>query len=155
MTTQNNKYKLSSCGEIVAEFSMYNEGTNSMRTLTITSTVKTYPKLDFLTMKEAIVGKRYQVSLTFVGPARAKALNQQYRKKDYVPNVLSFPLDENIGEVIICPAEANKEAKDFDFSPAGHIAFLFIHGLLHLKGYGHGATMEKLEAKYVRKFKIK
>ena len=94
------------------------------------------------------------MSLAFVGEARAQKLNLTYRKKDYIPNVLSFPLDTNNGEIYICPAVAKKQAKDFDLSVDGYIAFLFIHGCVHLKGHDHGATMEKLEQKYLRQFHI-
>ena len=39
-------------------------------------------------------------------------------------------------------------------SKDGYIAFLFIHGLLHLKGHDHGDTMESLERRYVKQFGI-
>ena len=105
-------------------------------------------------MKNAILGKRYDLSLSFVGPTQAKKLNEQYRKKDYVPNVLSFPLDATHGEIIICPVVAKTQAKDFDLSVEGYIAYLFIHGLVHLKGHDHGATMDRLEQKFLRQFSI-
>ena len=105
-------------------------------------------------MKDTILGKKYQLSLTFIGPDRAKRLNMEYRNKDYIPNVLSFPLDETTGEIYICPEVSKKEAKNFDLTPRGYMAYLFIHGLLHLKGLPHGDTMDTLERKYVRKFNI-
>ena len=125
-----------------------------MSTLTLSSSVRTHPTWPYETIKTAILGKSYQMSLAFVGEARAQKLNLTYRKKDYIPNVLSFPLDTNNGEIYICPAVAKKQAKDFDLSVDGYIAFLFIHGCVHLKGHDHGATMEKLEQKYLRQFHI-
>jgi probable rRNA maturation factor len=68
--------------------------------------------------------------------------------------VLSFPLDKTTGEVYICPAVSNKEASKFNLSQPGYVAYLFIHGLLHLKGHDHGDTMDKLERKYLKLFKI-
>ena len=106
-------------------------------------------------MKNAVLGKQYDLSLSFVGATRAQRFNQAYRKKDYVPNVLSFPLAESTGEIIICPQVAKREAKNFDLSVNGYIAYLFIHGLVHLKGHDHGDTMDKLEQKYMRQFAIK
>ncbi len=44
--------------------------------------------------------------------------------------------------------------KDFNLSKEGYIAFLFIHGLLHLKGHDHGDIMESLERRYMKKFAI-
>ncbi len=105
-------------------------------------------------MKEAILGTRYELSLAFIGTKRAASLNEAYRKKTYVPNVLSFPLTDTAGEIFICPAVAQKEAKAFDLSPDGYLAYLFIHGCLHLKGHDHGDTMDKLERKYRKAFNI-
>ncbi len=122
---------------------------------TISQTAKSYPKHSYEHMKDAILGKKYSLSLIFVGEKRAQQLNKQYRDGDYIPNVLSFPLDKNNGEIYITPRIAKKESKKFDLTPNGYIGFLFIHGLLHLKGYPHGATMEKAEKKYCAQFKLK
>ena len=132
---------------------MYN-GKHSMNNLSISATAKTYPSWPYEKMKDAILGKSYSLSLSFVGAVRAQRFNQTYRKKDYVPNVLSFPLDEHIGEIIICPQVAKREAKNFDLSIDGYIAYLFIHGLVHLKGHDHGDTMDKLEQKFMRQFAV-
>lgn len=126
----------------------------STGTFTLTSTVRNHPHFPYEKMKRDILGASYQLSLAFVGAKRAQLLNQQYRKKDYVPNVLSFPLSHTIGEIYICPAVAKSEAAKFELSVAGYVAYLFIHGLLHLKGHDHGATMEKLEQRYLRKYSI-
>lgn len=126
-----------------------------METFSVQSTVKTYPaKLPYEEIKNKILGKKYELSLMFVGKARAAALNISYRKKTYTPNVLSFPLDEQTGEIFICPKVADKEAHKFDLSKEGYVAFLFIHGCLHLKGYDHGDTMDTLERKFLKAFNI-
>ena len=126
-----------------------------MPPFTFSTTTKNYPKeIPYETIKNDILGKRYSLSLTFVGKSRARKINQATRKKDYSPNVLSFPLDTNCGEIVLCPEVARTEAKDFRMSKDGYIAFLFIHGLLHLKGYDHGDTMEKLERRYVSKYSL-
>ncbi|MFT7644457.1 MAG: putative rRNA maturation factor [Candidatus Paceibacteria bacterium] len=127
-----------------------------MKSFTISSTVKEYPKKHpYETMKRKILGAKYQLSLVFVGKTRAATLNKNYRKKTYSPNVLSFSLTEENGEIIICPRVAKNEAARFNLSVDGYIAYLFIHGLLHLKGYDHGNTMEKYESKYLKVFNIK
>lgn len=125
-----------------------------METVSISSTAHTYPKWPYEQMKTAVLGRHYTLSLSFVGVTRARAFNEKYRQKTYVPNVLSFPLDEQVGEIIICPTVAKREAKNFNLSVDGYIAYLFIHGLVHLKGHDHGDTMDKLEQKYVRQFNI-
>jgi probable rRNA maturation factor len=123
--------------------------------LSITSTVKSYPRHKYVDIADKILGKRYELSLVFVGKTRAATLNKEYRKKTYSPNVLSFPLDEKTGEIFICPQVAASEAAKFNLSPRGYVGFLFIHGCLHLKGLDHGDTMDKQEAKWVKHFGLK
>jgi len=121
---------------------------------TISSTIKSYPRFPYQEIKETILGQKYQLSLNFIGTNRAQKLNTTYRKKTYVPDVLSFPLDNNCGEIYICPEISYPAAKNFNLTKDGYIAFLFIHGLLHLKGYDHSDTMESLERRYIKQFKI-
>ena len=100
----------------------------------------------FANIKDSVMGKNYSLSLVFVGKKESHKINLAYRGKDKSTNVLSFPLDKNSGEIFICPEIAKKE---------GHpVGFLFIHGLLHLKGYSHGDMMERAEEKLCKKFNI-
>lgn len=126
-----------------------------MSTFSINSTVRSYPTTHpYQKIKQEILGTKYELSLTFIGTTRAATLNKTYRHKSYTPNVLSFPLTKTAGEIFICPTVAKREAKRFNLSPTGYVAFLFIHGCLHLKGYDHGDTMDKLERKYLKAFKV-
>ena len=130
-----------------------------MPPFSLSHTVKGIPSFPYETIKNDVLGKKYTLSLSFVGPTRAQKLNEQYRKKTYTPNVLSFPLASDCGEIVICPDIARREASNYSHSKDGHIAFLFIHGLLHLKGHDHhtdaeAAEMERLERKYVKKYAI-
>ena len=120
----------------------------------LTTSVSTYPRFKYEAMKDAILGKHYELSLVFIGKTRAATLNKKYRNKSYSPNVLSFPLEKKTGEIFICPQIAQSEAKKFSLSPRGYVAFLFIHGCLHLKGLDHGATMDTQEQKFLRLFDI-
>ena len=94
----------------------------------------------------------YDISLAFVTPAKARALNKQLRNKDYIPNVLSYALGAKSGEILICLAEAQKQAPAYAMTERDFILYLFIHGLLHVKGGVHGATMERSERKLLAKF---
>jgi probable rRNA maturation factor len=126
-----------------------------METFNVTSTIKNYPtSLPLEAMKSAILGKSYALSVTFVGTKRARKLNQTYRQKTYVPNILSFPLTKTAGEMFICPDVAKREATKYELTLDGYIAYLFIHGCLHLKGHDHGDTMEKLERRFLTAFNI-
>lgn len=122
----------------------------------LASTVKAYPETHpYEEIKDKILGKRYDLSLVFIGKTRAATLNHQYRGKTYSPNVLSFPLDEQAGEIFICPQVAISEADKHHLTPEAYVAFLFIHGCLHLKGYEHSDTMDKLEQKWLKHFGLK
>lgn len=124
-------------------------------TFAVLNTTKTpLPRLPFEKMKNSILGNRYAVSFVCVGPARAKAVNMKWRKKSYVPNVLAFEVDTNQGEIYLCASVAEKEAPEYGHTTRQHIAYLFIHALLHLKGHAHGDTMERAEVRYMRRFDL-
>jgi len=111
--------------------------------------------LPFAPMKEAVLGKRYTLSLALIGEQRARTLNYTYRSKDSVPNVLSFPLGEREGEIIIVPRQAAKEAVKLGMSTRNYVGYLFIHGMLHLKGFRHGKKMEQKEDDLTRRFQLR
>ncbi len=106
----------------------------------------------FVRIKDEVLGKDYELSLVFIGSAKSKALNKEYRKKDKPTNILTFPLSKSEGEIFIAPKVARKDAKKFDMKENDFIAYLFIHGLLHLKGLKHGDKMEKEEEKLKKKY---
>jgi len=121
--------------------------------LEISNTTKQNPlskKEDFVILKKKIIGEKYFVSLVFVGKKKATSLNKIYRNKTYSPNVLSFPIDEESGEIFINLDQTKKEHNDFEMSEKNYIKYLFIHGLLHLKGLDHGPEMDKLEERYLK-----
>lgn len=109
------------------------------------------PSLLFLRIKNDILGEKYELSLVFIGSTKSRTLNKKYRKKDYPANILTFPLSKKEGEVFICPKTAKCDAKKFDMKENDFITYLFIHGLLHLKGFKHGVKMEKEEEKLKKK----
>lgn len=126
-----------------------------METVFISKTTnESLPKWPYQAIKDDILGKKYQLSLSFIGTVRAQKLNQVHRNKQYVPNVLSFPLGSNMGEIYLCQKAAAPQARDFNLSARGYIAYLFIHGCVHLKGHDHGDAMDKLERYYLRKYSI-
>lgn len=124
-------------------------------TIAISQTTKgTLPRLPLAHIKNKVLGKHYELSVVFIGDTRARTLNQKHRKKTYIPNVLSFPLSKHSGEIFINPHQAQRDAKDFGLSTRSMLAYLFIHGLLHLKGVRHGATMETMEHKLLQQFDL-
>lgn len=95
--------------------------------------------------------KNISFSLILIDNDEAKKLNKDFRNKDKIPDVLSFPFNEKesnttiLGDIFITPKELKKKYTLRD----GYLKLL-IHGLLHLLGYDHiqdkdFAKMEKLE----------
>ena len=110
------------------------------------------PSVPFLSIKEIIIGRKYNLTLIFCTPRESQERNKKYRGKDYPTNILSFPLSKNEGEIYISLATARRDAKNFELTYNEFLHLLFIHGTLHLKGYEHGSTMERLEDKYLKSF---
>lgn len=128
--------------------------------LDIKSTIRPAPflkgagRLPFEEMTKAVLSDKYQLSLVLCGDTLARRINVAYRKKTYSPNVLSFPLDTHEGEIFLNVRKAEREARQFGVPARERIALLFVHGLFHLKGMGHGDKMEAAEQKILRAFKI-
>ena len=112
------------------------------------------PSLPFDKIKNKMLGKKYELDLIFVDEKKIHALNNTYRKVDSSTDILSFPIDENSGEIFICEKIAKKKARDFEREYNNFLAFLFIHGCVHLLGYDHGNKMGAVETKFRRIFKI-
>ncbi len=120
----------------------------------VNKTKSTLPCVPFANIKDSALGKDYSLSLVFIGESKSKSLNKKFRGKDKSTNILSFTLDKKNGEIFITPSVAKREAKKFERTFENFIAFLFIHGLMHLKGYDHGSTMERAEEKLRKQFSI-
>ncbi len=103
--------------------------------------------------------KPAELSIRIVDVDEGRALNRNYRGKDYATNVLSFPAElppgvtaPLIGDLAICAPVVRREAAEQDKTPRDHWAHLTIHGVLHLLGYDHiddaeAIIMEALETR--------
>jgi probable rRNA maturation factor len=112
----------------------------------------TLPSVPFLAIKEKVLGKGYDLSISFVDEAVAQELNKTHRNKTYIPNTLSFSLTEKTGEIVMCLSAIKKEYKKFEMTYKKYLTFLIIHSMLHLKGFEHGSTMEDKEQYYLAYF---
>lgn len=99
-----------------------------------------------------ILDTSYDVSIVIIGDKKALSLNREYRNKDYIPNVLSFPIDETMGEIFFNPKASRIEAEKFGLSTTNYFYYLLIHSMLHLKGFDHGDEMSAKEKFYMKKF---
>ena len=116
------------------------------------TTRESIPRIPFEKMGMDILGKGYSLSLVICADALSRSINKEYRKKDYAPNVLSFPLQKNEGEIFLNVRKAEREARTFGKKPKQHIARLYVHGCFHLKGLTHGANMDAHEQAVLKKF---
>jgi probable rRNA maturation factor len=111
--------------------------------------------------KIAPASARGDVCVALVSDARMKALNRQFRGKDAVTDVLSFPAHPGprssakfLGDIVIASGVAKKQAKSAGHSLKIEIRILALHGLLHLLGFDHDADdgkMARVEARLRRK----
>ena len=111
--------------------------------------------------KIAPASARGDVCVALVSDARMRALNRQFRGKDQVTDVLSFPAHDRsassapsaagfLGDVVIASGVAKKQAKAARHSLNTEIRVLALHGLLHLLGYDHDSDdgkMARIEAR--------
>src|SRR6185369_10536266 len=110
------------------------------------------PNIPFEKIARAILGTRFELSLVVCGDTLAQKMNKQYRQKTYKPNVLSFPLNKNEGEIFLNVRKAGREARRFQLSEREWLAHLFVHGCFHLKGLDHGRIMEAHERRVLSAF---
>lgn len=101
--------------------------------------------------------KNTEITLRVVDEAEMIELNHTYRQKNSATNVLSFPAElpddiqlNYLGDVVICQSVMEQESCEQQKSLKSHWAHLFIHGILHLRGYDHveeddAVEMETLE----------
>ena len=100
-----------------------------------------------------------QVTLRLVGGREGRALNRDFRGKDYATNVLTFAypdFEPLSGDIVLCAPVIAKEARAQRKPIESHYAHLVVHGMLHLQGYDHenikdARVMETREAEIVVK----
>jgi len=124
-----------------------------------------------------------EVSLLFVDEPAIAALNEQFLGRSGPTDVLAFPLEDEpvpsgrspdlggtgpgseaddgllmlLGDVVVCPTVAARNAADQGVSEVDEMALLVVHGLLHLLGMDHqgdaeAARMERLERDLLARF---
>lgn len=99
-----------------------------------------------------------EVSLVFCDDAYIQNLNRDYRGKDQPTDVLSFALNEGeepeivggpaqvlLGDIIISLETAARQAEEYNHSLEREVAYLTVHGMLHLLGYDHMTEEDKAE----------
>ncbi len=92
------------------------------------------------------INDEVEISVSFVNDEEIKQLNRDYRDKDNVTDVLSFPTEMNyhiegipviLGDVVICLKRAKEQSEEFGHSFERELVYLFVHSMFHLLGYDH------------------
>ncbi|MCI5583072.1 MAG: rRNA maturation RNase YbeY [Anaeroplasma sp.] len=86
-----------------------------------------------------------EFNIIFVSKEEIQKINREYRKIDKVTDVISFALcddkdiiqTDELGDIFICVDRAIEQADEYGHSVTREMAFLAVHGYLHLCGYDH------------------
>lgn len=113
------------------------------------------PALNWVKIKNKILSEAHETDLVLVQDRLMAELNAKYRRKSGPTNVLAFRLGRLTGQIFIDLPLARSEAKNLGIAPKKYILYLYIHGLLHLKGYDHknsrqSKIMAKVEQKWLK-----
>jgi len=122
---------------------------------------------DVLQQAAELEGIGGEVVVSIVDDERIRELNREYRGKDVSTDVLSFPMleagvdepaifwdkgaDESgesvddysdqqlemLGDIVVSWPTAKRQAEEYGHTQEREVAFLTLHGLLHLYGYDH------------------
>ncbi len=117
------------------------------------------------TLRAEELGDHVEISVRFVDEATIAELNRRFLDREGPTDVLSFPIEDVVGtaprpagalgppvllgDVVICPEVAWRNAPDHAGSYDDEIALLLVHGILHLLGMDHEleAEAEAMEAR--------
>jgi len=116
--------------------------------------VKNYTKQMLQILK---VNTKSDVSILFVNEDEMTKQHFRWMNESGPTDVMSFPMDDILlqdsklrkkqailGDIIICPAVALKDAKEQGINPAYHLVFLLTHGVLHLLGQDHQEASQRV-----------
>lgn len=94
-----------------------------------------------------------ELSVLCVDPDTIAELNAHHMGVDAPTDVLAFPIDQPgeslpdepaiLGDVVLCPAVAARQAAERDLPAAGELELLLVHGILHLLGHDHAEEEER------------
>ncbi|QPL04585.1 MULTISPECIES: rRNA maturation RNase YbeY [Actinomyces] len=104
------------------------------------------------------VNPRAELNILFIDPEPMEELHVRWLDLPGPTDVMSFPMDElrpgtaesetpagTLGDIVICPQVAARQALEAGHSTAEEMLLLTVHGILHLLGYDHAEPEEKKE----------
>ncbi len=120
-------------------------------------------------MLRALGLKKAGLSMLLVGERKMRGLNRRYLAHDWATDVLAFGQTGGpqvkkgmpfLGDLVICPPVARRQAKLYGNTPAYEFLFYVCHGILHLKGYDDhrrkdARRMDRLQKKILKQIGVK
>jgi len=116
---------------------------------------------------EAGIAGTPHLCIRFADDATVKGLNSQWRGRESVTDILSFPmqngpefdLDESLGDIILATPFTLREAKRLSLPSTDHMLHLIVHATLHLLGHDHiteseAELMQKTECRAMQKLDL-
>ncbi len=103
------------------------------------------------------LGDQAEISVLLCHDEYIRRLNKQYRQMDRPTDVLSFALNEGeedgydgpdaslLGDIVISLEKAEEQAAEYGHSFERELAYLTVHGMLHILGYDHMEPDDKAE----------
>lgn len=120
--------------------------------------IKELTKLSRFLLDRMRVHPMSELCIKLVDEDTIATLNEQWMEKTGPTDVLAFPMDELrpglvnedpeegvLGDLVLCPAVAQRQAAEAGHATADEIDLLTAHGILHLLGYDHAEPAEHEE----------
>lgn len=105
------------------------------------------PLLEYARKVENLEDTELEFSVIIVDNKRIHEINKEYRGIDRPTDVISFALEDNeeiqfdhyrvLGDIYISIDKVREQAREYGHSEKRELAFLTVHGFLHLLGYDH------------------
>jgi probable rRNA maturation factor len=86
-----------------------------------------------------------ELTVRIVDAVEGRALNRDFRGKDYPTNVLTFDYQREptvVADLVLCAPVVRSEAAEQGLALEAHYAHLLVHGALHAQGWDHEAEAE-------------
>ena len=95
-----------------------------------------------------------EITVRIVDADEGRALNRDYRRKDYATNVLTFDYQQAPtvqADLVLCAPVVAHEAREQGKTLEAHYAHLLVHGALHAQGWDHerAADARAMEAREI------
>jgi probable rRNA maturation factor len=86
-----------------------------------------------------------RIAVRIVGADEGRALNRDYRRRDYATNVLTFDYERApvvVADLVLCAPVIAAEARAQRIPREAHYAHLLVHGTLHAQGFDHARVRD-------------